>query len=270
MIPHRSARATVYDRAVTICIAAPCWLPNTEKRIVLCCDTRVSYEWGSLDVGLKMQPLGPNCVAMVSGSWKNALRLVGHYKAYLKTSKLIGPSLLDQIKEPLRTFRKSLIDDETSRFGLSVDEFFSLSKLPKDIERQITDKIQAISIGCDLLIACIVDDRPIIFRVDNDGVERLDSYGAIGSGHFIAQTVLDHRGYRFTMTLPEAVYMVYEAKRLSEKADGVNASTLLGIMTPGDSFNPINVTMFNDQGIAMLQSAYHKSSVQNVPDLAGC
>src|SRR5438874_6274502 len=139
------------------------------------------------------------------------------------------------MKEPVRLFRRSVMEDETQKYGLSLDEFLGGKTIPKSVEGNIAATFQGLDIGCQLILTGFIEGLPVIIRVDNSSVQKVDSFSAVGSGEYLATAALDQRRYRAGMRAEEAVYLIYEAKRFSERAEGINENTIMFIQEdPGN------------------------------------
>jgi hypothetical protein len=74
-----------------------------------------------------------------------------------------------------------------------------------------------------------------LLQVTHDGLGSFDARGTlgIGSGGDCATISLMHRKYSKSLSLPEAIYCVYEAKRTAEIAQGVGTATDIVIVRIG-------------------------------------
>jgi hypothetical protein len=93
---------------------------------------------------------------------------------------------------------------------------------------------------CHLLVCGFISEQePVICVVNSDNTGRVfltglaSHHAAIGTGGNIATVLLNCRDYYKQLPVEKAIYLVYEAKRLSERADGVGAGTTLITMAPG-------------------------------------
>jgi hypothetical protein len=88
-------------------------------------------------------------------------------------------------------------------------------------------------------------------------IESKDSCGVIGSGANIAFTLLSLREHHSNMTLPYVAYLVYEAKKASEKSGYVGQFTTLAVQIP-------NVNDLKDRAYLKLMNNFGKAHLETV------
>ena len=113
-------------------------------------------------------------------------------------------------------------------------------------------RISSVKVGCDFLV-CGFDqlDTPHIFSVsspseDNPSfVTHYDDPGfaAIGSGGYIADSILYGTGQSFVQGLQDTIYNVCAAKFASESASDVGETTFLKILHPEDKYKNFDITL---------------------------
>jgi hypothetical protein len=208
-------------KPVTVCIAAACQ-ENGEPRIVVCADTRLDSSYvGSTDGNLKIGKLAYGWLGLLSGADFMGARDI-HDR--IKTSLLAkGPpadreKLYDLLKRAGKSYLKSSLN----------------SKLQIDL-------IIAGFIGGKQCIATLsVSDSadPTVFLAP--------AYKAVGSGGSIAEMFLNIRDCNPEDPLARVRYVVYEAKKYSEKASGVGPETKLTVIAPPPAgAKPEHVFLFN-------------------------
>ena len=207
--PRLPVKQRVYPHCVTVCIAAIC-RRGTEPVIILCTDTRMSAgEYGSTDSTNKMHVIVPGWGVMASNRADSANELIERLREWFGTGEF--PSVHDML----------------SKVKGAVDEFMEHSPL---FERNC----------CELLITGFVKRNPIVVVISGGAKGRLairvaDNYCAIGSGALISTVILNCRNYSNRDNIEVALYLVYEAKRLSEKADGVGPLTSMVWISPDEA-----------------------------------
>jgi hypothetical protein len=96
------------------------------------------------------------------------------------------------------------------------------------------------------------------------------SYATVGSGSQIAGTFLNIRDCKPDDELERAVYVVYEAKKYSEKASGVGPETAMGVMAPmplGSRPDQIMILEFSDSACEELEGYRTKNGIQKLEHL---
>jgi hypothetical protein len=118
-------------------------------------------------MGIKGRPIGSGWMALMAGDWSKANRFVDHYSNLFCTpGSFHADTILKDAKAPYRAFRRDLMDDETSRRGMSFDEFIAAKEtLPKSLAAEISTAIAAVSFDCELILAGYIDGEPILLRV---------------------------------------------------------------------------------------------------------
>ena len=236
-----------YYGAVTLCIAATCQ-EQGHPRIVLCSDTRLDYaDLGSTNTTCKLDVLGHGWCVQLAGEWGG----VSYFCSLIREGVQDSPGPFASIRD---------IESQAKRATAT----FLKSSLCK------TDQVY------QLLLSGFLDKRPVLFTVSiferNPKVELSDSFAVIGYGYTIASTVLKLREYHSGMPLSYASYLVYEAKRCSEKTGSVGHITALAIQAPGDVDvrDKAYVKIMNELGKANLESLYRgiwKVPFVEIPDL---
>jgi hypothetical protein len=118
--------------------------------------------------------------------------------------------------------------------------------------------------NCQLLVSGFDNEFPYIIEVSilegKRKVDVKDSFGAIGWGANVAFILLGQREHQADMSLTYASYLVYEAKRCSEKTGAVGAFTAMAVQHPNvsDFKDRAYVEFVNDKGISQLE-AYYRS-----------
>ena len=223
---------------MTVCIGGIC-SARTEPRIVLCSERRLEDETSGSDVGLKWYPAGKGFWALISGGdFGLGLEQAEVIKRHIDSVAIQSRSIAEELRICAATLKRRALDEFTmDRQGLTYQYILDegTKKLPRDIHRNILYDAQKIGIKNDFLIAGFIGDEPHLLLMDRCGVVRQSEvFASVGSGAPIAMAALRQRGFKSSMSVDEAIYYIWEAKRLSEIAPGVGRKTDIGILIPGD------------------------------------
>ena len=113
--------------------------------------------------------------------------------------------------------------------------------------------------GLSLLLAGVDNTGAHVYRLDNPGrMEVYDSLGycAVGSGELHAISTFVANDYRHDLDLDHVLALTYEAKRRSEKAQGVGEKSDIYIVTKD------NCLKLSDEEIKKLDNIYNMKSEQ--------
>lgn len=123
-----------------------------------------------------------------------------------------------------------------ARFGLTRERFLTegAKTLPHEAFMDIFKKIQEAKLECTFLGFGFDPTRKArIFVLNDQGlIIETDplSFAAIGSGAYGAESILFFNKYRFTASIPEAIYRACEAKFIAESATDVGEETVIVVM----------------------------------------
>ncbi len=121
----------------------------------------------------------------------------------------------------------------------------------------ISSHIEKMPFECEMLLARVSLGWPQIFSINLDGsVASARPFAAIGSGAYLAHSALIQRGYQSSMAFNEAIYCVYEAKKMSEKNAGVGPDTEIFVVYQ-NVFKSVT-----EEGLAYLGEQYKRLSIQ--------
>jgi hypothetical protein len=128
----------------------------------------------------------------------------------------------------------------SSLLGIPYSEFLDTgkSKLPEDVFRELVSDIKAISLGCMILVVDFSDDEPSIYRIHESGtVEMCSNFAAVGTGIYIAESMLFLREHRSDVDISDGLFNVYEALWLGRRAPGVGDEFSVRLLSrAGDEF----------------------------------
>ena len=242
---------------MTICIAA---LAGKEH-VIVASDRMVTINIPSTEFEQgtsKTIPITDNCVAATAGS---ALAYTSiHREAQIEIlrentkqiSRIGEITRLAYVK--MRT--QKLEQDILAKIGLTLQQFYQLNRsLAPEI---IANAVQAMSdypYNLSIVIAGVDSSSSHIYRIDNPGrIETFDSIGhcAVGSGELHALSTFVANDYTPDLDLDHVVALTYEAKKRSEKAQGVGQKTDLCIICQDGTIK------LTQEQIAKLDEIYKK------------
>jgi 20S proteasome alpha/beta subunit len=228
---------------MTVCIAAIC-RDGDDRRVVLCTDTRLEHgDVGGEDGAPKIYVLGWGWVALIAGPWSGirALARKIRYSVQALSDYPSHDAILDLIDSSIAEFRSSPAFASDQVHELILSGFNQYGPL-----------LESVYILGDQTVVC-----------------SLSSHWAIGSGGSFARLILTNRAYKKTETVERASYFAYEAKRLSQKAQGVGPGTVVAIQFPQMKPSPTEATMLimNEVGITHLEAIYKQHGLQRVANL---
>lgn len=231
--PVKHWRKVSYPRAMTVCIAAV----NQEaggSHIILCSDSRIDYgALGSTNTAVKVDVLGHGWCIQVAGAWSGVNYLCSLLKERIqqRNHPFDSPAqVYETAQQALHDFVLSPTYDRREVYNALLSGFFS--RTPSIIEASIYKGKQ---------------------RIDAH-----DPFCAVGFGELIATDILTLREYHARMPLNYATYLIYEAKRASEKTGRVGKFTVLLQQAPDvqDHKNKATLRKVSSVGIANLDSIY--------------
>ncbi len=245
-VKHRDSKIKKgYACAVTVCIAATCQ-DKGEPRIVVCADTRLSYpNIGSTNTTVKVDVLGHGWLVQMAGDWSAVRILCSLLKDRIQAQTSVTlRNIMKESKEAVREFKRGPAFTQSDTTQLLISGFEG--KEPH---------ILSVS----------------IFDGGKEQIELREPFGSIGSGFGVADILLSLRECRPDMPLPYVAYLVYEAKRSSEKLGSVGTFTTLSVHSPNitDLKDRAYVKVLSEVGIVQLEAYYRglwKVPVATFPD----
>jgi 20S proteasome alpha/beta subunit len=211
---------------MTICIAA---IAN-KNHVVVASDRMVTLAFPSTEFeqGIpKTIQVTNNCVAATAGS---ALA----YTPIFRESQIeISNQSTNDILSIAETTRlhyvtnrnKKMDQDILSKIGINLQSFYASNRaLAQEVVAQTIQAMAAYNYNLSILITGVDTSGGHIYRIDNPGrLETFDVIGhcAIGSGELHAISTFVANDYTPTLDLNHVLELTYEAKRRSEKAQGV-------------------------------------------------
>ena len=228
---------------MTICIAVICKEGST---LILASDSMITNEALAIQfehTAKKMTYLSNSCVALTAG---DALAHTELFNTVQKEIiKLKKPSVIEvvtKIKECYQSIRKiEILEKILNPKGFNdFEEFYQAQRfLSKEVIFGIQNQIDTYDYGLRILVGGISNDVAHIYLISDPGTSKcFDAIGfsAIGSGLPHAINTLIARGCNQNISLEEGFIIVYEAKKMAEKAPGVGS-------------NITNICIINSAGI---------------------
>jgi hypothetical protein len=217
---------------MTICISALC---EKGSQVVLATDSMITNQALSIEFEhptKKTTLLSECCAALTAGDALAHTELFN--RVYGKISQLRSPStstIVETIKDCYRFLRAREIKENIlnpNGFGDFPDFYEAQRHILSDIAFSIQSRIEQYDYGLDIIVAGANGAQASIYGITNPGTSKcFDSIGfhAIGSGLPHALNTLISRGCCENIALWEALLVVYEAKKMAEKAPGVGGKT---------------------------------------------
>lgn len=228
---------------MTICIAAIC---KQASSLILATDSMLTNAGLAIQFEhptKKMACLSDSCIALTAGDALAHTELFNMVQA--EVTKLKAPSVLEivsKIKECYQDVREREIREQilNPRGFKDFKDFYEAQRaLVPDIALTIQSQIDRYDYGLEILVAGIDGNSAHIYGIVDPGTSKcFDAIGfhAIGSGLPHAINTLIARGCHQEICLEEGLLIVYEAKKMAEKAPGVGTHIT-------------NLCVMNSQGI---------------------
>lgn len=256
---------------MTICIAAMC-LDHGKPAIALCADTKQSFYEGLTNSGgsTKFWMATEGWCALVSGPVEYAKRLVWECGKFIKENEknLKHTTIQKQLQTPLKEWRRFLLDEAAGKFGISYDEFLAGSVKEKTLLRDLNAAFKAVGAAdYGVIFTGFIDHLPVIAKIENGIVSTSPSFALTGSGCFLASVPLCERDIGASgVPVEHAAYMIYEAKRFSEKDSNVNDKITMCIQHEWDrgSGQPASKALewLPESALKKLESMYKSLGLQ--------
>jgi len=232
-VPHVYLRA----KPVTICIAAICYVPETDRTpggyaLISACDHMLTA--GDIEYEPeqpKVAYITPRTIIMVAGDYQI------HSEAIYRTIEQLKIKPLHSVEDQAGLYASSIravkrrMAEQTflSPLGLTVETFFDKQKLMNaDLVTSLTHELLNYRIDAECIVAGVDDVGAKLFYIGNDGVERFSNdvgFLAVGSGAWHANSRFMYARYRRGFTLARALLLLYSAKKAAETAPGVGTAT---------------------------------------------
>ncbi|MFZ1007827.1 MAG: hypothetical protein WAN65_13375 [Candidatus Sulfotelmatobacter sp.] len=247
----------------TLCIGALAIDPGpTEECIVLCADRKVStpdWEFAS-ETEYKFHALSPQFVALASDSLSQAKELADIYRFHLKSVPLTAENVLEEMRKPPIVLKRRLANSYIGRcLGLSYDEWVKHGRdwFGDTIFERHEDTIAKHALRVQLLIAGFVDRKAFLFELVSDEVSVVTNFSMIGAGSYTASPALHARSQTRATMLDQALYNVYEAKKMGEGSPSVGKKTMMRVLHPPATIGgPVCEQIVTASGAAALEELF--------------
>lgn len=245
VIPKPSKRLRI--KALTVCVAAICE-DNGEPKIVLCADTRLDFgEHGSADGTAKMSVLWHGWCGMLAGDYA------------------VASDFIERLKKSFQMRKKDFGSKESLRS-------FVVSVATKFMNGPLYGKEPV-----EIIIAGFIHRKPVIVAVRMDETAAAPAvfsgkpFHAIGSGANIVNIFLGLREVSPEDSMNKMLYVVYEAKKASEKNGGVGPETRLVVIAPRPPDADAEYVMGLDvghRGLQKLEEMRRQHNLQPITNIA--
>lgn len=229
---------------MTICIGAIC---DSGESVVMASDRMITA--GALSIEfehptVKMDKLTDNSIIATAGDALLHTDLLAQAGSEIEHKRLTIDQLCESIKKCYVGLRnRDILEGILIPQGFnSFDEFQQKQRmiLP-EIAMSLQTEIKDFELGFDILLGGIDNSGGHIHTITNPGFSRsfdVLGYHAIGIGAPHALTNIIANSYSSTLNLKTTLLIIYEAKKMAEKAPGVGTTyTDMAIITKGESKN---------------------------------
>ena len=165
--------------------------------------------------------------------------------------------------------RRTLADRLTqTTVSMPYDDFLAYGKerLPEILHERIANDIAGQRVGADLILIGWVDNQFAIFRYNGSShdVQETRGFVAIGSGCYVAESVMFQRKHLFFDPLEQTIYKVYEAQRLGSIAPGVGEEFSMAVLRYNADFPRAEINVIGDSGQEFLANKYQEFGPRKV------
>ncbi len=242
---------------MTICIAAIC---DNYKTLVLASDSMLTSPMIEFEQPTKkMTELGIHCIAMTAGNALAHTELFNSVRCSIEALKSPPVSkIVEKIKECYQTIRKREICERllNPRGFDGFKDFYQAQRiLQSEIATKIQFQIDTYDYGLSIITAGVSNDMAQIYSIVDPGTSQCyDSIGfhTIGSGFPHAINTLTARVCHQDLSLEEVFMIVYEAKKMAERAPGVGHKSNFTII------NNKKIRNISEEAIDKLPPIYEK------------
>lgn len=236
--PDTKRQRRLGDEDMTLCIAALANEDRMADSVVCCFDKRVETETSGSETGLKFRQIGSYAAAMIAGSVPRAEQLIGRIKDGIGWYMKSTPSLLEQLRPHVHSFRRSLVNGYVqSVLSMDYEELLRDGEkiIPDSLRTAVFEEITRIDLGCELIVMTIPgESNPDlqVCTIHKDGtILQQTNFCAIGTGSPNAESWLHFRQQSSGYSIERTMLHVYEAKRFSESAPGVGKQTIAIVLS---------------------------------------
>lgn len=252
---------------MTLCIAALAQHAGS-PRIVLCFDSKVSSDEFSSETEYKFKALGSQLCSLFSGAPGRAKELAWIYREFLRETVLDKQSIVDQLREPIKRFKRRLANAYLGRsMGLSYEEVLQKGKdwFGEDFQKRLLN-LETHPLRVDLIIAGFIGDFPVLCELRDGDLEWRTTFSLIGTGAYTAEPAMHARKHIDQTPLYSAIYNVYEAKKIGEASPHVGTfTTLLVLSPPVDNSDSTHIDVLTPEGKNHLEGWFEQFGPKPMP-----
>lgn len=265
---------------MTLCIAALASIPSPLSRCVLLCfDYKVANDaWGS-ESEYKFHVLSEQVVALMAGSPAKAKELANLYRGHLATIPLSKGNALAELRKPILEFKLRKAEFYIrSRLAVSYQDFLKNGEAwfgrPR-VETHLA-AIERHQPNIEIIIAAFIDGEPALYQTVIDAVtgslelDEFTNFCLIGSGAATAEPALHARTQIPNTPMAQALYNLYEAKKIGESSPFVGQKTRMFLLQPPEGSNEIRASVVTASGENFLRKLFRRygpKPMKTSPDL---
>jgi 20S proteasome alpha/beta subunit len=256
---------------MTVCAAAICTISRTldseEFAIVGISDRMftsgdVEYEPRSQTKFWWMPPA--KTVALASGSWPISHLVTGRTLFIIEQQGIDNVSDAAKLQsEQYAFYRKEFLERLIlAPLGMDTNSFARRQKqLLPEIALEITHQLRNYDLQTESILCGFDKSGPHVYQVSETGYTCHDAAGfyASGSGSRQFETIFMSHGYDCSWSVPEALLLLYRAKKNAEASPGVGKLTDMFVMNKDNGFTGL----FNDATLGALDGHYKRFAAES-------
>jgi len=243
---------------MTICIATLC----EKKYVVVATDRMLTLMLPSIEYEAdypKTVEITANCIATTAGSAIAYTPIFYEVRGeLLKQASNDIARIAELTRNAYGNVRNSKLTEEIlSTYGLNLQAFYQLNpSINPNLMAMILQRMQQYNYSLWIMVAGVDEAGGHIYRIENPSTKNcFDAIGyhAIGSGDIHAITTFIANNYEVkNTTLQRGLALTYEAKKRSEKAQGVGEQTDMYVVSKEKTWH------LPDEAIMKLNDIYNK------------
>lgn len=252
---------------MTLCIAAACG-SYKQHAIVYAWDAREENQFVGSDIAFKVSGASKTLLALMSGEGSAPEDYLATCRSTLPDSMEPDESY-DQLNKAVAIHKQKLAERlSQKRFGISYERL--LTKGQQEIPAENRDRffydLERLDPGYEVIVFGFLKKYIQIYIIDGYTVRSCnETFGAVGSGAIVAETVLYQRKQESSLTVDQTLYNVYEACRLAGGAPGVGKFEMAVIdSTKFDERGFPESRYVGDHGKAILEKTFQKFGPRNI------
>ncbi len=200
---------------------------------MLCFDDKIGTDLISYSGAFKCDYLADGLAVVYAGVVSPAKELIEDYKERLEKEPLTHANARRKIGSVYAHWKKKLLNRSAGMtFGHSYDWVVKNNLDSMDVLLANMPSVELLIVGFLAQRPQDISPQSIIFHVAGNVVNEIDDIQGIGIGWQNAEPIIGFRKYTAKCGLGEALYFVYEAKRLGEVSDTVGKMTTILVLQP--------------------------------------